>query len=98
MGIEYKIGCEPSAVAALDTFLRQTRFYEDFDEAYGLYNLRLSGPEKAWNGPDVHIRLETDGVYFLDNLSSPAGEADRILRALIDELLLRSQAVTITEP
>ena len=97
MGIEYKIRIAPAKVATFDGFLRQARFFESFDEEHQLYNLRLSGAGKSWDGPDACAALDEDGIYFLDNLSA-SGETAQIFRALVDEALKQSDPITITEP
>jgi hypothetical protein len=97
MGVEYKIGCDPSAVSQFDEFLRRQPFFDSYDAELSLYNLRIPDLTKIEDFPDAYVVIKADGLYFCDNLTSPDSAA-RILRCLIDQALLHSQRITIEEP
>ena len=95
MGIEYKIKCEK--VPDFDAFLRRQPFFESYDTERKLYNLRMPGSQKSEDFPDGYATLESDGIYFCDNLTAK-DDAAKILRRLIDEALRFSESITIHEP
>jgi hypothetical protein len=96
MGIEYKIVCDPKAVAHFDEFLRRQPFFQSYDSEDRLYNLRVPGIPKVEDFPDAYAAIEPDGIYFCDNLTAKDSAA-RILRSLIDQALLHSDRITIHE-
>ena len=97
MGIEYKIAFDPAKVPQFDGFLRASPYFESYDAELKLYNLRFPGTPKGAGFPDAYASLMQDGVYFCDNLTNKQSAAV-ILRSLIDEALLHSDSVIITEP
>ena len=97
MGIEYKILCDQKAVSCFDEFLRRQSFFQSYDAVRRLYNLRVPGVQKEEDFPDGYATIESDGIYFCDNLTS-TDSASRILRILIDHALLYSDRITIHEP
>ena len=97
MGIEYKIRCEPSAVARFDEFIRGQPFFVSYDPEHHLYNLRIPSNTNIENCPHGYASLEPDGIYFCDNLTA-TDSAAQIFRRLIDHALLHSERITIEEP
>ncbi len=97
MGIEYKIVCDPKAVARFDESLRRQPFFQSYDAERHLYNLRVPGVQKTDDCPDGYASIESDGIYFCDNLTA-RDSAARILRSLIDEALRHSGKITVHEP
>ena len=98
MGIEYKIVCDPKAVARFDEFLRGQAFFQSYDSEHHLYNLHLPGIPKSEDFPDAYAAtIEPDGIYFCDNLTAKDSAA-RILRSLIDQALRYSDRITVHEP
>ena len=97
MGIEYKIVCDPKAVSHFDEFLRRQPYFESYDTEHRLYNLRIPGVQRSEDFPDGYASLESDGIYFCDNLTA-TDSAARILRSLIDQALLHSERITVHEP
>ena len=97
MGVEYKIVCDPKSVSQFDEFLRGESFFQSYDAEYRLYNLRVPGVQKSEDFPDGYAVIESDGIYFCDNLTA-TNSAAQILRRLIDQALLHSERVTVYEP
>src|SRR5690242_11656157 len=97
MGIEYKIRCEPSAVARFDEFIRRQPYFDSYDPEHHLYNLRIASIPKIENYPHAYASLEPDAIYFCDNLTA-TDSAAQIFRRLIDHALLHSERITIEEP
>jgi hypothetical protein len=97
MGVEYKIVCDARAIALFDEFIRRQPYFASYDDERHLYNLRVPGVAKAEECPDGYAVIETDGVYFCDNLTAK-GSAACILRDLIDHALLHSDQITLHEP
>ncbi|MBH8557320.1 hypothetical protein [Hymenobacter negativus] len=96
MGKECFIKCPKLDTQATRQFLEQ-RFIVAATENETLeLALRNAAAEPTSDWAPVIVALESDGVYFLDNLASPI-QAASIFMQLIDFLLLRAEAVTITE-
>lgn len=96
-GKEYSINCQKLDTKATQQFLKQ-RFIVSMTED-GAFELSLQDAEvePAGNLAPVMVSLEPEGVYFLDHLASPL-QAASIFMQLIEFLLSRAEAVTITEP
>jgi hypothetical protein len=97
MGIEYKIVCDKVAVSRFDEFIRSQSFFESYDAERHLYNLRVPGISKTEDFPDGYATIESDGIYFCDNLTATDSAAS-ILRKLIDQALLHSDKIIVHEP
>ena len=97
MGIEYKIVCDPKAVPRFDEFLRRQSYFQSYDPERRLYNLRVPGVQKNGDFPDGYASIDSDGIYFCDNLTA-TDSAARILRSLIDQALLHSDRISVHEP
>lgn len=97
MGKEYFINCQKLDTQATRQFLEQ-RFTVSVT-AGGAFELSLrdAAAEPASDWSPVIVSLESDGVYFLDNLASPS-QATSIFMQLVDFLLSKAEAITITEP
>jgi hypothetical protein len=97
MGKEYFIKCQKLDTQATRQFLE--RCFTVSVTADGAFELALrdatAEPVSDW--APVVVALESDGVYFLDNLASPS-QAASIFMQLVDFLLSRAEAITITEP
>lgn len=94
MGLEYKIQLVSIDVSAFDTFIRNSPFFTGYDREYKLYNLCLSGSEKAGTMADACVAIERDGIYFCDNC---AGDTTEILQMLLDEAKKYSNEVRLEE-
>ena len=97
MGKEYFIKCQKLDTQATRQFLE--RHFTVSVAADGAFevSLRDAAAEPASGCPPVIVALESDGVYFLDNLASPS-QAASIFMQLVDFLLSRAEAIIITEP
>ncbi|MDO7845955.1 hypothetical protein Q5H92_06275 [Hymenobacter sp. M29] len=97
MGKEYFIECQKLDTQATRQFLEQ-RFTVSATENETLeLSLRYAAAESASDWAPVVVGLKSNGVYFLDNLASPF-QAASIFMQLVDFLLSRTEAITITEP
>ncbi|WP_035600899.1 hypothetical protein [Haloferula sp. BvORR071] len=97
MGREYKIVCDPQAVASFDGFLRSQPYFDSYDAVNSLYNLRESGIAKEGDWPDGYASIEPNGVYFCDNLTATKSAA-WILKSLIDQALTHCDRIVVYEP
>jgi hypothetical protein len=97
MGKEYFLKCQNIDTQATRQFLEQ-QFAALLTEngAFEL-SLRSASAESKSEWAPVIISLEEEGIYFLDNLASPS-QAASIFMQLVDFLLSRAEAITITEP
>lgn len=97
MGREYKIECDEQAIMSFGEFLRSRPFFRSYDAGPGRYNLSVPGVEDKENWPVGYVCIESDGIYFCDNLVSVEWSA-RILRSLIDHALSLSRQIVLYEP
>jgi hypothetical protein len=97
MGIEYKIVCDSKAVSHFDEFIRRQSFFLSYDAEYQTYQLRIPGVTKSEDFPDGYAAIQSDGIYFCDNLTA-SNSAARIFRSLIDHALQYSDEISIHEP
>ena len=97
MGKEYKIVCDPKAISGFDEFVRRQPFFESYDVKHRVHFLRVPNVQKNQNCPDGYAFIDSEGIYFCDNLSGPQSGA-QILRELIDWALRYSDKITVEEP
>jgi protein associated with RNAse G/E len=97
MGKEYFIKCPKLDTQVTRQFLEQHFIVAATDNETFTLSLRDTVAEPASSWAPVVVALESDGVYFLDNLASPY-QAANIFMQLVDFLLLRAEEITITEP
>ena len=97
MGKEYFIKYQKLDTQATRQFLEKHFIvWVTADGAFEL-SLRAAAAEPTIDWAPVVVTLESDGVYFLDNLVSPL-QAASIFIQLVDFLLSRGEEITITEP
>ncbi|MBO2007701.1 hypothetical protein [Hymenobacter negativus] len=97
MGKEYFIKCPKLDAQATQQFLKQHFIVAATENETLALSLRDAAAEPSSNWAPVVVGLESDGIYFLDNLASPI-QAASIFMQLVDFLLSRAGAITITEP
>lgn len=96
MGKEYFIKCQKLDTQATQQFLEQCFTVSITDDGAFELSLRDAAAEAASDWAPVVVSLESDGVYFLDNLAS-SSQAASIFMQLVDFLISRSEAITIME-
>jgi hypothetical protein len=65
MGIEYKFQFSFSDIGQVENFLGSVASFSRFNADYGFYEFRNTCGVSAM--PDVHVRIETYGLYVCDN-------------------------------
>ena len=97
MGKEYFIRCQKPDTQATQQFLERCFTVSVTNDGALELSLQDAAAEPASDWAPVVVALESDGVYFLDNLASPF-QAASIFMQLVDFLLSRGEVITITEP
>ena len=96
MGKEYFIKCPKLDAQATQQFLEQSFIVVAIENETLALSLWDAAAEPASNWVPVVVGLESDGVYFLDNSAYPI-QAASIFMQLVDFLLSKAEAITITE-
>lgn len=97
MGKEYFIKCPKLDTQATRRFLERRFVVSATENKSFELSLRDAAAEPVSIWAPVVVVLESDGVYFLDNLVS-ASQAAGIFMQLVDFLLSRAEKITIKEP
>jgi hypothetical protein len=97
MGKEYYIKCQKLDTQATRQFLEQRFIVSVTEDGSFELSLQNAKAEPADNWAPVMVSLEPEGIYFINNLASPL-QAASIFMQLIDFLLSKAEAITITEP
>ncbi|GAB3740410.1 hypothetical protein GCM10027594_20380 [Hymenobacter agri] len=97
MGKEYFIKCPKLDTQATKQFLEQRFIVAATENETLALSLLDAAAEPASNWAPVVVGLESNGVYFRDNLIAPM-QAASIFMQLVDFLLSSAEAITIKEP
>ena len=95
MGKEYllRFTFQNHARPALDTLLRETPYFSDYDSDYHLYNFRTQPPLELPQMPDLYAAIEHEGLYVCE-----FGEDAAVVETVINylEAALRTQFGEVT--
>jgi hypothetical protein len=90
MGIEYKFRFSFSDIRQVEQVLDSITSFSRFDARYGFYEFRNAAGASVI--PDVHVRIETYGLYVCDN-----GGAGREIIADLSQQVARAFGEVVSE-